>query len=171
MVISVCLRSTAALLPQHTSPIVQSQSQFITRRHTLLAVALASATWRPSRVFAAKDCFLDCEQNCNRLAPRSGRYCEQSCGEYCAQDDRKDGLSGSISSEKAEVGLLSAYDLKAKITGEAPAGVVYGQDKPPALPDVLGVGPSLRAAVTGGKRPDGQGRWSVESQGGVSTPR
>ena len=95
------------------------------------------------------------------------RYCAQTCSDYCAQEDRQDGLSGSVSSEKAEVGLLSAYDLRAKVTGQTPEGVVYGDDRPPALPDVFGVGPALRSAVTGGSRPVPGQRWSVEGQGGI----
>ena len=73
-----------------------------------------------------------------------------------------------MSNEGAEAGLLSAYDLKSKLTGQAPSGVVYGEDRPPALPDLLNVGPILRSAVTGGKRSlPGGGRWSVEGQGGL----
>ena len=74
-----------------------------------------------------------------------------------------------MSNEGAEAGLLSAYDLKSKLTGQAPSGVVYGEDRPPALPDVFNVAPTLRSAITGGKRPSsGEGRWSVEGQGGLA---
>jgi len=145
------------------------QAPSASRRSVISAgAATAASALLPHAALAVKDCFLDCEQNCNRVAPRSGRYCEQTCGDYCLQEDRQDGLSGSVGNEKAEVGLLSAYDLKAKVTGEAPGGVVYGADRPPALPDVFNVGPSLRAAVTGGKVPVKGERWSVEGQGGVS---
>lgn len=33
-------------------------------------------------------------------------YCTDSCISYCAQDDRTDGLSGSVSAENGEVGIL-----------------------------------------------------------------
>ena len=127
-------------------------------RRGFVAYVTTWAAWRPELAGAAKDCFLDCSQNCNRVAPRSAKYCEQSCGEYCAQTDRADGLSGSVSNDNAEVGWLSGFDIKAKLTGSAPAGVVYGDDAPPALPDVFGVGPALRSAVTGGVQPDGHAR-------------
>ena len=85
-------------------------------------------------------------RSCNRVAPRSIKYCETSCVEYCAADDRRDGLSGSVSSDGAEVGFASAYDLAARITGETRA-VPYGEDRPPALPDVFGVGDALKRAT------------------------
>ena len=101
-------------------------------RRAVALGALSLAAHRPLSAFAVKDCFRDCESNCNRVAPRSGRYCETNCNDYCAQDDRRDGLSGSISSEGAEIGLASAYDIGGKVTG-VPQGVVYGADRPPAL--------------------------------------
>ncbi len=33
-------------------------------------------------------------------------YCTDSCTAYCAQDDRTDGLSGSVSAANGEVGIL-----------------------------------------------------------------
>ena len=33
-------------------------------------------------------------------------YCTDSCTDYCAQDDRTDGLSGSVSAQNGEVGIL-----------------------------------------------------------------
>ena len=33
-------------------------------------------------------------------------YCTDSCTSYCAQDDRTDGLSGSVSAANGEVGIL-----------------------------------------------------------------
>lgn len=64
---------------------------------------------------------------------------------YCLADDRRDGLSGSISSDGAEVGFASAYDLAARITGDTRA-VPYGEDRPPALPDLFGVGDAYKRA-------------------------
>ena len=122
------------------------------RAATLAALAATTSPWfSPVAARAAeKDCYTDCIQNCNRVAPKSGRYCESSCNEYCAQDDRRDGLSGSIDSSNAEVGLLSAFDLGSKVSGKAPVGVPYGEDRPPALS--LGAFDSmLREAVGTGR--------------------
>jgi hypothetical protein len=33
-------------------------------------------------------------------------YCTESCTAYCAQEDRTDGLSGSVSAQNGEVGIL-----------------------------------------------------------------
>lgn len=107
----------------------------------------------------------DCESNCNRVAPKSGRYCFDSCVEYCGQEDRRDGLSGSISNELSEIGWASAFDPGRLIPGRRAQGVVYGADLPPALP-MPGLGAFLRKAVTGGARPGG-GPASVEALGGV----
>ncbi len=48
-------------------------------------------------------------------------YCLENCKSYCAQEDRTDGLSGSVSSEGGEVGILGT------------STVVKGEDKPPSL--------------------------------------
>ena len=132
----------------------------------LLPALLVATPHAPA--LAAKSCMQDCVENCNRVAPGSVRYCENSCVDYCDQDDRRDGLTGSVSSEGAEVGWLSAYDPQRFLPGAAPRAVPYGEDRPPALPDVFGVAPQLRKAITGGATPDsGGGRRSVEGQGGV----
>ena len=99
---------------------------------------------------AAKDCFLDCTQNCNRVAKGSFKYCEASCGDYCAQDDRQDGLSGSVGTKGGEVGWLSAYN-PSRYFGDAQAvPVPYGEDKSPAFEMPKGVRSALRSAVQGG---------------------
>ena len=139
----------------------------LTRRHVIHALFVSSALALPGSANAAKDCMQDCEENCNRVAPRSTRYCSTSCLDYCAADDRRDGLSGSVSSESAEVGWASAVDPSRFLPGAAPKAVPYGEDRPPALPDVFGLAPSLRRAVTGSSRPQDGGRRSVEGQGGV----
>ena len=59
-------------------------------------------------------------------------------------------LSGSVSSEAAEVGWASAYDLGGKVTG-VPQGVVYGADRPPGLKLPKDVEQSLKTAVGIGK--------------------
>ena len=125
----------------------------LTRRNAVHAFFIPSGLALPGAASAAKDCMLDCEDNCNRVAPRSTRYCSTSCLEYCATDNRRDGLSGSVSSEAAEVGWASAVDPSRFLPGAVPKAVPYGEDRPPALPDVFGVSASLRRAVTGGSSP------------------
>lgn len=85
-----------------------------------------------SQVASAKpDCYTDCYKNCIALAPKDNVYCSESCTDYCLQDDRQDGLSGSVSSEKGEVGILG---------GSFGTGtVVKGQDKPPVLGKIPGL--------------------------------
>ena len=116
------------------------------------AIAAATLTAGPFTVppaIAEPDCYNDCSSNYNRLAPKSGKYCEQTCGEYCAQDDRRDGLSGSVSNEAAELGLASGFDIPAKLTGQQPRGVVYGDDRPPAISLGKGFDGALKRAVLG----------------------
>lgn len=71
---------------------------------------------------ALPDCFQDCLKNCQLIAPKDKEYCISSCREYCDQPDRNDGLSGSISSEGGEKGILGF------------GTVVKGEDKPPSIP-------------------------------------
>lgn len=82
------------------------------------AVALAAL---PEVANAAPDCMKDCLKNCSLIAPKDPAYCKQNCDSYCEQDDRKDGLSGSVSSEGGETGILGTYT------------VVKGEDKPPSV--------------------------------------
>lgn len=127
---------------------VDSRSALVDRRSALartlgvLPFALAS----PRAANAAKDCLLDCLENCNRVAPKNKAYCASNCEGYCVQPDRRDGLSGSVDASGAEVGWLSAYDLPARATG-TPRAVPYGEDRPPGLPDVFGINDKLRATV------------------------
>jgi hypothetical protein len=69
----------------------------------VIASVLATA---PLPAFAAADCFKDCMQNCKLIAPKDPDYCLANCKGYCEQDDRTDGLSGSVSSTTGEVGIL-----------------------------------------------------------------
>ena len=105
---------------------------------------VASIVQAPLVANAAKDCFDDCNSNCKRLAPGSEAYCTLSCRDYCEQPDRRDGLSGSVGSEGAEIGWRSAFDLPSKASGKI-SGVPYGEDKPPALPDFLGIDGLMKA--------------------------
>lgn len=113
----VCLRRTAPLFSS-------SRSQFLVG-----ILAVASATLLPSTPQAAHaakaDCFTDCYRNCKIVAPKDDAYCQESCRDYCEQPDRHDGLSGSVSADKGEVGILG---------GSFGTGtVVKGQDKPPTI--------------------------------------
>lgn len=48
-------------------------------------------------------------------------YCLDNCKSYCDQEGRTDGLSGSVSSEGGEVGILGR------------STVIKGEDKPPVI--------------------------------------
>eukprot|EP00555_Chaetoceros_dichaeta_P006487 CAMPEP_0198264340 /NCGR_PEP_ID=MMETSP1447-20131203/15304_1 /TAXON_ID=420782 /ORGANISM="Chaetoceros dichaeta, Strain CCMP1751" /LENGTH=182 /DNA_ID=CAMNT_0043953237 /DNA_START=95 /DNA_END=643 /DNA_ORIENTATION=+ len=76
----------------------------------------------PNEAQAAQtDCITDCLKNCKLIAPKDPGYCNDNCSAYCAQEDRADGLSGSVSSTGGETGILG--------TGT----VVKGEDKPPTF--------------------------------------
>jgi hypothetical protein len=88
----------------------QSQEGIFSRRSAIdatakLLIASVLAT-SPLPAFAAADCFKDCMQNCKLIAPKDPDYCLANCKGYCEQDDRTDGLSGSVSSTSGEVGIL-----------------------------------------------------------------
>lgn len=102
---------------QSKNSIISSRRSFV----TFIASATAVATGAPLEVNAAPDCFKDCFKNCKLIAPKDQEYCTNSCQEYCAQPDRTDGLSGSVSSEGGEVGILGINT------------VVKGEDKPPEV--------------------------------------
>eukprot|EP00588_Corethron_pennatum_P008930 CAMPEP_0194276622 /NCGR_PEP_ID=MMETSP0169-20130528/9163_1 /TAXON_ID=218684 /ORGANISM="Corethron pennatum, Strain L29A3" /LENGTH=177 /DNA_ID=CAMNT_0039020379 /DNA_START=100 /DNA_END=633 /DNA_ORIENTATION=- len=70
---------------------------------------------------AAVDCMNDCVKNCKIIAPNDPAYCQENCKGYCSQDDRTDGLSGSVSSDGGEKGILGINT------------VVKGKDKPPSI--------------------------------------
>ncbi len=94
--------------------------------HEILAVGVAT-TWvcQPGAASAAADCYTDCMKNCKKIAPNDPEYCVMNCKEYCAQDDRKDGLSGSVSAANGEVGILG---------GTFGQGTVpKGKDTPPSI--------------------------------------
>eukprot|EP00956_Cyclotella_meneghiniana_P041501 scaffold229275_cov75-Cyclotella_meneghiniana.AAC.1 len=83
------------------------------RRSLLLSTAAATfaSAIAAEPTFASTDCFSDCLKNCKLIAPK----------DYCAQEDRTDGLSGSTSSAGGEVGILGT------------STVVKGEDKPPSV--------------------------------------
>lgn len=92
-----------------------SLSSAVSRREafwTVVTTATASASAAavvvvtPTSAVAVADCFQDCLTNCKKIAPADSAYCLDNCREYCERDDRKDGLSGSVSAEGGEVGIL-----------------------------------------------------------------
>ena len=74
------------------------------------------------------DCNKDCVKNCIIQAPGSIDYCKLSCSEYCDQDDRHDGLSGSIDAKNGETGLFG---------GSIDGTVTRQDDKPPILLNII----------------------------------
>jgi hypothetical protein len=103
----------------------------VSRRSLIMGTAAAGLvlSWSiidPQPAFAKADCFSDCTKNCKQVVPNdTSNYCRDSCLDYCSQPDRRDGLSGSVSSEGGEVGILGgAFGL---------GTVVKGEDKPPII--------------------------------------
>ena len=78
-------------------------------------------------VDAITDCKTDCIKNCLLAAPKSNDYCVTSCSDYCQQDDRHDGLSGSIDAKNGETGIF----------GGSIDGTVT-DDRPPILLNLIG---------------------------------
>ena len=85
----------------------------------------------PPDASAIADCKKDCVKNCIRVAPGSKEYCQESCTEYCAQEDRTDGLSGSVSNTGGETGIFGGSPI------EGGASVVRGEDRPPQLLKII----------------------------------
>jgi len=83
------------------------------------------AIFQPKSASAAADCVSDCLKNCKKIAPKDLDYCQATCSDYCAQDNRTDGLSGSVSASGGEVGILG---------GTFGQGTVpKGDDRPPSF--------------------------------------
>jgi hypothetical protein len=99
---------------------------------SVITLATKVILWDTAQsAYAKPDCYTDCYKNCKVLAPKDDVYCSQSCMEYCSQDDRQDGLSGSVGAEGGEVGILG---------GSFGTGtVVKGQDVPPSLGKIPGL--------------------------------
>ena len=93
----------------------------MSRRAALSLIGSSGAIIAPFSAQAAADCMKDCLQNCNAIAPNNQAYCTENCRSYCDQEDRTDGLSGSISSTGGEMGILGINR------------VVKGEDKPPQI--------------------------------------
>jgi len=116
---------TTSARADHPAPPAQCSSE---SRRSLLAsafsgslAAAAALVVGPREASAEVDCMKDCLKSCNLIAPKDPEYCKQNCRSYCDQGDRKDGLSGSVSSEGGETGILGTYT------------VVKGEDKPPIV--------------------------------------
>jgi hypothetical protein len=88
----------------------QPTSDAVISRRSWMAGASAMATtmaMSPSLpAHAAADCFKDCMKSCKLIAPKDPDYCTANCKDYCEQEDREDGLSGSVSASSGEVGIL-----------------------------------------------------------------
>jgi hypothetical protein len=99
-----------------------------TRRCVLgqfLAATAVGLVFQPRSAVAVADCVTDCLKNCKKIAPKDPDYCAMNCNGYCAQDDRTDGLSGSVSATSGEVGILG---------GTFGQGTVpRGEDRPPSF--------------------------------------
>jgi hypothetical protein len=90
-------------------PVAKKGDGLFSRRAALLTtgqVMIGAAVATPLPAFAEPECFKDCFKNCKLIAPKDPDYCLATCKEYCEQDDRSDGLSGSVSATSGEVGIL-----------------------------------------------------------------
>lgn len=116
----------------------------------------------PTAALASKDCLEDCNQNCARNAPQSLAYCRDTCTEYCAQPDRRDGLSGSVSAEAGETGFSSAFDYTNRLTGRLNSNVEYGTDRPGSFFEGTPFGRKLSEAAGIGR--NGKGAKGASAQ-------
>jgi len=93
------------------------------RRSVIASFLLMSTAILPgtANAFGEPDCLTDCLKNCRLIAPKDTAYCNENCQAYCAQTDRQDGLSGSVSSTKGEMGIMGTSTK------------VKGDDKPPGI--------------------------------------
>mmetsp|Transcript_50825 Transcript_50825/g.146657 ORF Transcript_50825/g.146657 Transcript_50825/m.146657 type:complete len:157 (-) Transcript_50825:21-491(-) len=107
--------------PSSATQINPSRRDFV----QVSAMGISALLGLPDSSAAAADCFSDCNKNCLKIAPKDKDYCSMTCTDYCAQDDRTDGLSGSVSAAGGEVGILG---------GTFGQGTVpKGEDKPPSV--------------------------------------
>lgn len=119
----LCL-SQAVISLSVSGPIVKQQPVHevgALSRRSALAFTFGSVMLSPMVASATADCMSDCLNNCKQVAPKDPAYCADNCKDYCDQDDRTDGLSGSVSSEGGEVGILGS------------GTVTKGKDKPPTV--------------------------------------
>jgi len=114
-----CCCLLIALLASEGANALSTRPQM--NRRAALGLIGASPLVTPLVTHAAADCFSDCLKSCKAIAPKDTAYCTENCKAYCEQDDRTDGLSGSVSSSGGETGILGTYT------------VVKGEDKPPTI--------------------------------------
>uniref|UniRef100_A0A7S1FV24 VDE lipocalin domain-containing protein n=1 Tax=Corethron hystrix TaxID=216773 RepID=A0A7S1FV24_9STRA len=93
----------------------------------VLGSTVAAAAGWPEAARAQADCMSDCLRECKVIAPKDPAYCLENCKDYCAQEDRSDGLSGSVSSDGGETGILGV------------GTVVKSEDRPPTLVKIPGL--------------------------------
>lgn len=113
----VCARFVQAL--SNGLPEPKRGENLFTRRAALMTTSQAvigGVAVTPLPAFAAPDCFKDCVKNCKQIAPKDPDYCIATCKDYCEQDDRNDGLSGSVSSTGGEVGILGGSFQQGTVT-------------------------------------------------------
>jgi len=117
--------SSAAATTETTSTTSTRRSFFAAAVRDVAApvvgIAIASASQPRPATAKEVECFDDCFKNCKLIAPKDQQYCLDTCKDYCDQPDRRDGLSGSVSSEGGETGILGLNT------------VVRGEDKPPEV--------------------------------------
>jgi hypothetical protein len=97
-----------------------SSNPIVSRRAALFS-GISTACLPLVSKAAGADCFTDCLKNCKLIAPKDTAYCNDNCSSYCAQEGRTDGLSGSVSSQNGETGMLGF------------GTTVKGADKPPSV--------------------------------------
>lgn len=101
----ICRAVPRAAVPS-APPLAASRRDAISAFSLGALYTMAMVGSSPAPAMAVPDCFQDCMKNCKKVAPNDPEYCLSNCKEYCEQDDRTDGLSGSVSAESGEVGLL-----------------------------------------------------------------
>ncbi|VEU40596.1 unnamed protein product [Pseudo-nitzschia multistriata] len=117
--------SSPAINRENDSQTWQSRRDSFASIMGAATIAGAAVLGSPAPASAEPDCFKDCLKNCLIIAPQDKTYCTDTCTSYCAQTDRTDGLSGSVSAENGEVGILG---------GSFGQGTVpKGEDKPPSI--------------------------------------
>lgn len=145
---AISVACVALLIPSHTHLPMSRRGAVA----SLVTGTCAALLGSPSRASASKDCFTDCYSNCARNAPGSTSYCKDTCDEYCAQPDRRDGLSGSVSSDAGEVGFASAYDYANRLTNRLNSNVEFGTDRLPPVPGLEGTAAGRALAEAAGVR-------------------
>ncbi|KAL7566231.1 hypothetical protein ACA910_011297 [Epithemia clementina (nom. ined.)] len=97
--------SAVVALNQHNLQTQQSRRQLLSK--AMAGGVLANVLVPLEPVGAKEDCYKDCFKNCRSIVPNdTSNYCDDNCRDYCAQTDRTDGLSGSVSAATGEVGIL-----------------------------------------------------------------